>query len=539
MTLNPQLHDPTRRGGVGYAATRPLLIFSAMLLLAVTLAGCTQRLVVRTQPTGAIVTVADQDGKLLRSGPSPLATALKFPEGGDAAYRIQIEPTTRQGERFYGHQQPLTTDQYYGLALDDDGQSRVLAVTLREKDYVNIPVVEVLLTPAGRWVGVATRSRSFKEVGESGGMLPTLIVDFGENRGIQGMALSPEGDRIVYAEAVYDRRLDGPGSLAPPDPPRAADPADAPGTLTTAGNVYQLKGANLRGINIAGGGVQHITTEDFQDVFPSFTPDGDRILFSSNRRGQNLGILGIRASGRSGISDIYVNHRNGILLQPTAARDGTIAFAVVNVDPARGVISDAQVWTNFGPNEFPTQITTEGGREPVVSPDGSKVAYINPRDGNLWVVDTDGATNTQLTFGATEILRRYRGQLTTAEQSALDTTNAVGRGLLAAYRNPSWSPDGRFILYGAMEGVDPEGRPNEDIWIIAADGSEKYQLTTNGSTDRYPLMSPGGEAIYFLSNRGESWGIWRIDYASEDTPPAAAPELGDPRLFSTPGGGGS
>ena len=498
--------SPSRSFTRAAAAWLALVLLAGAVLLA---AGCTSRLIVETQPTGAIVTVADMEGKLLRSGPSPLRADLKLPEGGDVAYRIEVQPTTAQAERFYGNQRRLTAAEYNALPLADDSTSRVLSFVLREKDYVNVPVVEVLLTPEGRWVGVASRSRSYKDVGESGGMLPTLIVDFGENRGFQGMALSPEGERIVYAEAVYDRRLDdtsAPGSLVPPGDDQPAGVPERPA------GIYQLKGANLRGINILGGGVQHITTEDFQDMFPSFTPNGDRILFSSNRRGQLLGILGIRASGRSGISDIYVNHRNGILVQPTAARDGTVAFAVINVDPARGGAGDTQVWTNFGPNEFPTQITTEGGREPAISPDGTRIAYINPRDGNLWVVDADGSARTQLTFGATEILKRYRNQLTGAEQALLDSTNAVGRGLLAAYRNPSWSPDGEHILYGGMEGVDPEGRPNEDIWIIAADGTDKYQLTTNGSADRYPLMSPGGDAIYFLSNRGESWGIWRINY---------------------------
>ena len=479
---------------------RPLL---AVLGVVAMLAGCTSRLLIETQPQGAIVTVRNDDGKELRRGPSPLTANLAFPEGKPATYRIDVQPTPTQAELYHGAGQTLTTSEYFALPASSTKGKRLL-IQLAEKDYVNLPLVEVQISPDGRWVGVAGQARSYKAIGEAGGQVPALIVDLGANRGLAGMALSPDGDRIVYAEGTYDRRLDVPAN--------PGEGSDNPPSQTSA--VYLLKGANLRGINIAGGGVQHITTEDFQDMFPSFTPDGQRLLFSSNRRGELLGILGVRATGRSGISDIYVNHRNGSLVQPTEARDGTMAFAVIHIDPARGSVTDSQVWTNFGPdNPFPTQITTEGGREPAISPDGSQVAYINPRDGNLWIVNVDSSLNTQLTFGGAEILRRYRGKLSPAEQATFDHNAATGRRLIAPYRSPSWTPDGNWILYSSMEGVDPEGRPNEDIWIISADGGDKYQLTTNGSVDRYPLMDPEARDIYFLSNRGESWGIWRIPYS--------------------------
>jgi Tol biopolymer transport system component len=461
------------------------------------LVGCTSRLTVVTEPAGAIVTVSDADGKMLRSGPSPLEADLAFVEDGDKVYRIEVQPTTAQAERFYPAVRQLTTPQYFELPATDNNGKRVELV-LREKDYVRIPWVQVLLTPRARWVGVAGRAISYKDIGEEGGRVPQMVVDFGDNRGIAGMALSPDGERIVYAEAIYDRRLDTP---------------DVEGALPgTPQGVYQLKGANLRGINIAGGGVQHITTEDFRDMYPSFTPDGRRILFASNRRGELLGILGIRATGRSGISDIYVNHRNGVLLKPSESADGTMAFAVATLDPTGTAVQDTQVWTNFGPeNPFPTQVTTQGGGDPAISPAGDQVAYI-AADGNLWVVNVDSSLNTQLTFGAADLVKRYRQKLTGAEQAMFDANAAAGRRTVAAFRDPSWTPDGQYILYTSMEGVDPEGRPNEDIWIIAADGSQKYQLTTNGSVDRYPLMAPEGDHIYFLSNRGESWAVWRVDY---------------------------
>ncbi|MEM7625613.1 MAG: hypothetical protein AAF333_08295 [Planctomycetota bacterium] len=485
---------------------------SVLLMVAVCagLVGCTSKLRVETEPAGAIVTVSDERGRMLRTGPSPLLAELNIAEGTPTSYRVDVVPTTEQAERFYGDAFELTTAGYLELPVGED-KARVLSFELVEKDYVNLPLVEVVLTPEGKWVGVATKSRSYKDIGEAGGNVPTRIVDFGDNRGIQGLALSPDGQRIVYSEAVYERRLDSAGT---PGAPGLGGVPGAPGAEGQV-RVYQLKGANLRGINIEGGGVQYITTDDFQDMFPSFTPPesrhGELILFSSNRRGDLLSILGIRSAGRSGISNIYVDNSNTILLKPTAGRNDTIAFAGVNVDPVRGAVTQSEIWTNFGPNEFPTLIDTDGGgRDPAISPEGDQIAYISTRRNNLWVISTDVGPHVELTTGAADIMRDYRKKLTGSEAAYLDVPAAPGYGVASPFRSPSWTPDGKYILYTSMEGVDPEGRPNEDIWIISADGTEKYQLTTNGSADRFPVVSPDGQHIYFLSNRGESWGVWRI-----------------------------
>lgn len=467
-------------------------VLVALLFGALALAGCTNKLLITSEPSGAMVSVSDERGRVLGTGATPLLADLKFPEQGGVNYTVEVRPTVNQSERYLPGKKTLTTESYLALEANAD-RSRTLAFKLDEKEYVNVPVVEVTLTPQGRWVGVLSKSRSFKDITEAGGAVPTLIVDFGENRGIQGLALSPDGDRIVYSEAVYDKPIVA---------------FDAATLSPESQRVYSLKGANLRGINIVGGGLQHITTEDFQDMFPSFSPNGERILFSSNRRGELLGILGIRANGRSGISDIYVNHKNGLVLKPTAATDGTVAFAVVNLDPNRQRVTDSQVWTHYGPNEFPTQITR--GQSPTISPDGSHIAYINPDDGNLWVIDPDGTNRIQLTSGAAALIKRYRERLSNTERNLFDANRAANLEQVAPFRHPSWTPDGQYILYTSMEGSDPTGRPNEDVWIMRADGTEKQQLTTNGSADRYPLMSPDGKEIYFLSNRGESWSIWRI-----------------------------
>jgi|GEM_PF-1422734 len=500
-------------------AARPLprthRVLSALALLAAALmllGGCASKLLIETRPSGARVDVVDARGKTVRSGTSPLRTDLKFPGKGDARYQVKVTPTPEQAERFEPQEAELTGPRYERLPAAS-GSTRELVLTLRERPYLSIPAFEVALDPRGQWVGLAQKVRAYEDISEAGGVVPSLVVDFGENRGISGLTLSPQGDRLVYSEAVY---TDPPESLdaavnlpavetLPKVKGEDKDPVNPP-------SVYPLKGANLRGINIQGGGIQHITTEDYRDLFPSFTPDGINLLFSSNRRRAGLlDVLRIKAGGRSGISDIYVNHRDSMVLNPTQARNGTVAFAALKQDPASGRLTGSDLWTVHGPppNEFPTSITE--GRSPAISPDGKHIAYI-AADGNLWVVAVDGSTKTQLTSGAAAIRTKFRASLSTVEKRLYEANLASGVEQITPFRDPSWTPNGRHILYSSMEGLDPTGRPNADLWVTNRAGDERRQLTTNGSADRYPMADPESDSIYFLSNRGKSWGIWLVPY---------------------------
>jgi TolB protein len=76
--------------------------------------------------------------------------------------------------------------------------------------------------------------------------------------------------------------------------------------------------------------------------------------------------------------------------------------------------------------------------------------------------------------------------------------------------DPKWSPDGRLIVYASDEGLDSRKNRNYDIWVMSSDGSHKTQLTTNGSRDDAPCWNHTGDTIYFRSNRGGAWNIWRF-----------------------------
>jgi Tol biopolymer transport system component len=68
------------------------------------------------------------------------------------------------------------------------------------------------------------------------------------------------------------------------------------------------------------------------------------------------------------------------------------------------------------------------------------------------------------------------------------------------------SPDGRFIAYDVPEG---EAGSPLDIFLLATDGSQEAVLR-NPANDSFPLWSPDGSSLVFLSDRTGSNGLWKV-----------------------------
>lgn len=472
-----------------------LVMLAGSMLVGV---GCAPKMRVVTDPPGATVTIRDARGDLVITQPAPVDVRVMF---GRSNYRYIVEaepiPEDRQAYAVTSREITLAAFRSLPITTDEDEEIRELKVELQSSEYQHIPVVKLALDPARGWIGFVMEERAYREVTEQGGAVPTRVVEFEEDISITGMALDHEGKRLVFSAADFGIR----------------DFQSLKTWRIDAGREMPMRHANLYGVEVDGGGVQHITSENFQDLFPSFSNDGRSLLFCSNRRRADAtDILKINAYGRGGISNIYVDHRGARAVKANQSQDGVITFALY---PAGwNTIADVQIWTVGGSSKFPTQIAR--GIQPQISPNGKQIVFIGT-DGNVWSVNSDGTGATQLTQGADQILARYRKKLLWSELAQFQSYQSQGKLLrhVHPFSYPSWSPDGRWILYTSMEGNDATGRPNEDIWVMYRDGTRKKQLTTNGSVDRYPVMSPDHRYVYFMSNRGLKWAIWRIEKPRE------------------------
>ena len=86
-------------------------------------------------------------------------------------------------------------------------------------------------------------------------------------------------------------------------------------------------------------------------------------------------------------------------------------------------------------------------------------------------------------------------------------------------RHPSWSPDGKQIVFSS----DRDG--NGEIYVMEVDGNNQRRLTNNPNLDKFPSWSPDGERIAFMSQRdghfigdfGLSYEIYVMDADGKNT----------------------
>lgn len=143
--------------------------------------------------------------------------------------------------------------------------------------------------------------------------------------------------------------------------------------------------------------------------------------------------------------------------------------------------------------------------EPRVSPDGKRIAWVSTQGTghfNLFIADIgpDGLRN------AGPLLGERQSKISRYYYSTYD--HAL---------NPSWTPDGKRILYVTNNEV---AWGTGDIWSVAADhpSDRRKILSEETSWSARPEMSPDGKQVLFASYHGRQWRqLWLT------TPDGAAP----------------
>jgi len=317
-----------------------------------------------------------------------------------------------------------------------------------------------------------------------------------------GRCDGPENPQNCPADCAGPGTPSAPSPVAPaPTPTQVYLPTVAPHTLPGPVNLTADSLAN--------------------DQNPAWSPDGERIAFTSGRSGNNE--LWLMDSDGSAPTALTSNGAENVNLPGRAWCPGNdrIVFAS-DVES-----ENDEIFSIASDGSDRQRLTTTDGRnwEPSWSPDCRQIVFQSDRSGNwdIWRMNADGSNPVRLTDdpaddgqpnwspdGTTIVFQSNRSgnwDIWTMDVNGRSLTNVTSDP--AEDTDPSWSPDGEWIVYSS----DRSGGEG-DIWAIAAGGGTPIQITDDPAYDGAPSWSPDGNRIAFESMRSGNLDIWVVDAPS-------------------------
>jgi Tol biopolymer transport system component/predicted Ser/Thr protein kinase len=280
------------------------------------------------------------------------------------------------------------------------------------------------------------------------------------------------------------------------------------------------------------------------EEYPAWSPNGKALLYT----GEVGKIRKIFRKDLASGQDSQLTHGDFDEIQPTWSPDGRqVAFVRsrqpgVKLEPGDvfGEFQDGDVWVlDFASGEESKLV--ENAFNPAYSPDGQRIAvdasWAGPR--RIWLLDRQGHNPQQITTDTSEEvahvapawssdgkkivfqnLARTKFDIRTVNLDSKQM-NWVTNDFFTNIR-PSWSSSGRFIYFSSYR----SGGIN--IWraSVKSDGTVSgslQQVTTGAGQDVEVAVSPDGKRLAYATLR-QNADIWRLPVSPQTGLPSGTPE---------------
>lgn len=359
------------------------------------------------------------------------------------------------------------------------------------------------------YLDLAAPELRFMSVSPMGGPSRMLHRD-SEAFGVRGMSIANDGGQLVYAKRSAP---DGPHqlwlfSLAKGE--RIPLTTPAPGLLGDVDPLFAPDGKSVvfvRGsdevtkdiyrLDLTDKNLTRLTHDNRKINGVAWSPDGARLLFTSTRSG----IYGLWSMDRDGGDPQPLSLGWESAQQPTTVvgvqaivfEDWRHMAKLVSVDLVKGAGLPPQ----------PLKVSLRWDSNPSISPDGKTLVFASNRGGPFGI---------------------WQSELK-SDQGGLEGDVAYQWAQLdgAFIDNPTWSPDGRQIVFDAS----PTGRTR--LYLLDKGASIAQPLALGESDNRTPSWSRDSQWIYFESNRSGTWQIYAWRVGSAEVRPIAAADGRNPQ----------
>jgi Tol biopolymer transport system component len=233
---------------------------------------------------------------------------------------------------------------------------------------------------------------------------------------------------------------------------------------------------------------------------PSFSRDGQKLVFESERRLWTAAADGSDVREVAGTPDVYYTVPMGPALSPDGSQ-------IVFFRPEAGPNGDLWVVPADGGPAYQLTFDLREGGWPCWTPDGNTIVFSSARGGSrtLWQIPVIGGEPVPLTSGAGEDDQpdispdgrhlaytsvRNSWELRVRNLEAGTERSLLRKGVEILF--PMFSPDGqRIVFFGRSDSAVA-------IFTIASDGSDLRQLTGGRELNHQPRWDGDGQNIYFF-----------------------------------------
>ncbi|MBU0638891.1 MAG: DPP IV N-terminal domain-containing protein [Planctomycetes bacterium] len=260
---------------------------------------------------------------------------------------------------------------------------------------------------------------------------------------------------------------------------------DADGKMLVFASTRNSEHPDIYLKSVDGTAVVQLTNDPADDIQPKFSPDGQQVVFCSNRAGNwDIWLINTDGTGRTQLTRSAAEEISPCWSPNTRE----IAYAAWSQRAQRW-----EIWT--------ISVDEPGGRRflaygmfPAWSPAGTHIAFQRARQrGSRWfsiwtieLVDGEARHPTEIAHSDT-----------------------------AACIAPAWSPDGKALVYCAvrrehdLSRAETDRSIHADLWAVDLETGMHTKLTDGAAPAFNPTLGPSGR-VFFVSGHAGMENIWSL-----------------------------